>query len=204
MGIKIPQMKIPFDITPVIPHGGEVNFQAGPFQYPDLSVPLLSSFTSHMEMHDKADEMVLAAQEATFLEATAKAAPAKAAPPIVSCSGSDAHFKNAVIDVSPAQPKKGSDVTITFSGDLDEAVSAGEIELDINLVIATLSLKIPFTNLGTATPATSGIKAVIVPFTLPDIPLIPNVKGTVKVSEQNGEEVLCENFNMPIADAVEV
>merc|ERR1712048_100832 len=178
--IKIPQMKIPFDITPVIPHGGEVNFQVGPFQYPDLSVPLLSSITSHMEAH------------------------AKAAPPIVSCSGSDAHFKNAVIDVSPAQPKKGSDVTITFSGDLDEAVSAGEIELDINLVITTLSLKIPFTNLGTATPATSGIKAVIGPFTLPDIPLIPNVKGTVKVSEQNGEEVLCENFNMPIADAVEV
>lgn len=203
--IKIPQMKIPFDITPVIPHGGEVNFQVGPFQYPDLSVPLLSSITSHMEVHDKADEMVLcvdttlpAAQEATFLQASAKAAP------IVSCSGSDAHFKNAVIDVSPAQPKKGSDVTITFSGDLDEDVSAGEIELDINLVVATLSLKIPFTNLGTATPATSGIKAVVGPFTLPDIPLIPNVKGTVKVSEQNGEELLCENFNMPIADAVEV
>merc|ERR1712098_211536 len=160
-----------------------------------------------MGVHDEADEMVMcvdttlpAAQEAKSLRA-----PVKATPPIVSCSGADAHFKNAVIDVSPAQPKKGDAVTITFSGDLDEAVSAGEVELSIDLVIASLSMKIPFKNLGTQTiPATSGIKAVIGPFTLPNIPLVPNVKGTVKVSEQNGEELMCSNFNMPIADAVEV
>merc|ERR1712107_484398 len=44
--IKLPQMKIPFEISPVIPHGGEVNLQVGPFDYPDISVPLLSSITS--------------------------------------------------------------------------------------------------------------------------------------------------------------
>merc|ERR1719230_15626 len=122
--IKVPQMKIPFDITPAIPHGGEVNFQLGPFQYPDISVPLLKSIESHFEVHDKADEVVLcvdttlpAAQEAGFLQATLKADP-----PIVSCSGADAHLKNTAIDVSPAQPKKGDDVTITFTGDLDEAI----------------------------------------------------------------------------------
>merc|ERR1712093_119585 len=111
---------------------------------------------------------------------------------------------NAAIDVNPAQPKKGEDVTITFTGDLDETITSGVVELDINLVIVNLSMKIPFKSLSQGVPATSGIKAVIGPFTLPNIPLIPNVKGTVKVSEQNGEEVTCTNFNMPIGDAVEV
>jgi hypothetical protein len=204
--IKLPQMKIPFDISPVIPHGGEVNLQVGPFDYPDISVPLLSSITSHFEVHDKADEMVMcvdttlpAAQEAKFLQAPVLAA----TPPVVSCSGADAHFKNVDIEFSPAQPQKGDSVTITFKGDLDEGLTGGEVDLDVNFSIASLSMKIPFTQ-GSTTPATSGIKAVIGPFTLPDIPLIPNVKGTVKVSEQNGEEVLCANFNLPLADAVEV
>jgi hypothetical protein len=204
--ISIPSMKIPFDISPTIPHGGEVNLQVGPFQYPDISVPLLSSITSHMEMHDKNDEMVMcvdttlpAAQEATFLQA-----PVKASPPFVSCAGSGAHIKNGGVDVSPAQPQKGKDVTITFTGDLDETISSGVVELDINLVIFTLSMKIPFKLAEQGVPATNSVKAVIGPFTLPNIPLIPNVKGSVKVSEQNGEEVTCTNFNMPIADAIEV
>jgi hypothetical protein len=204
--ISIPSMKIPFEISPVIPHGGEFNLQVGPFEYPAISVPLISTIGSHLEVHDKNDEMVMcvdaalpAAQEATFLQSAPKATP-----PFESCSGPDAHFGNAVVDVTPAQPQKGDAVTITFSGDLDEAVSAGAVELNINLVLFTLSMNIPFQSLGGGVPATSGIQAIIGPFTLPDIPLIPNVQGTVKVTEQNGEEVICTNFNMPIASAVEV
>jgi len=203
--ISIPSMKIPYSISPTVPHGGEVNLQVGPFEYPSISVPLISSIKSHMEMHDANDEMVMcvdttlpAAQEAAFLQA-----PVKGTPPFTPCTGSSPHFKNAVIDVNPAQPQKGKDVTMTFTGDLDESISSGVVELDINLVIFTLSLKIPF-QMGHGVSATDGIKAVIGPFTLPNIPLIPNVKGTVKVSEQNGEEVTCTNFNMPIADAIEV
>merc|ERR1711862_717246 len=111
------------------------------------SVPLLSSITSHFEVHDKADEMVMcvdttlpAAQEAKFLQA-----PVMATPPVVSCSGADAHFKNVAIDFNPAQPKKGDAVTVTFSGDLDEGLTGGEVDLDINFSIASLSMKIPFT-----------------------------------------------------------
>jgi len=107
------------------------------------------------------------------------------------------------IEFSPPQPKKGDAITVTFSGDLDEGITGGEVDFDVNFVLASLSMKIPFKQ-GSTTPATSGIKAVIGPFTLPDIPLIPNVKGTVKVSEQNGEEVLCANFNLPVAEAIEV
>lgn len=207
--ISIPSMSIPFDISPAIGHGVEASIQVGPFEYPKLSIPLISKIGAHMEMHDEGDDMIAcvdttlpAAQEAVFLQNIKTTA---AAAPITICSGSDAHGKNVAIDVSPAQPKKGQDVTFTFTGDFDEAITAGTIEVDIDLVITSLQMTIPF-KYSPGTTATQGVKAIIGPFTLPNIPLIPNVKGSLKVSDQNAEEVICANFNLPVAvdEAIEV
>jgi len=37
-----------------------------------------------------------------------------------------------------------------------------------------------------------------------DIPLIPNVKGSAKITEQNGEPLACLNFNVPLMGEVSV
>merc|ERR1711957_367732 len=42
------------------------------------------------------------------------------------------------------------------------------------------------------------------PITMPSIPLIPNAKGSIKVHDEKAEEVMCYNFNVPIAEAVAV
>merc|ERR1712098_674784 len=118
--------------------------------------------------------------------------------PIQSCGKKDDHFQNFKVSVDPPKPVKGKDLTITIQGDLDEDVTSGILELDIDLVITHLVLKMPVKT-KKAVKATSGIKAVIGPLTLPNIRGIPNVKGSAKMTEQNGEEIFCANFNLPVS-----
>lgn len=208
--ITIPTMTIPFEVTPkILAAGGDVHVQVGPFEYPNVHVPIIPSVTAHVEMHDGVDETVFcvdanlpaATKQSNFLEASV----GTETDPFQSCSSSDAHIRNIVVDVDPPQPKKGESFTVAVQGDLDEELTSGIVEVDVNVVLFTLKLRIPYDLLdGRTIPAVTGVKAKVGPILLPDIPLIPNVKGSVRVTEQNGEEVACVQFDTPVAESVEV
>merc|ERR1711865_579033 len=104
--------------------------------------------------------------------------------------------------LKPATIKKGTPFTIRGSGDLDEDIASGVADVSVDLSLFKLDLSIPFSM---APPIKANHADITVgPIALPSIPLIPNAKGSFKVSDANSEEVICYNFNLPVAEALEV
>merc|ERR1712139_746120 len=122
--------------------------------------------------------------------------------PFVDCAGTDAHVKNKKLDVEPPTIKKGVPFTVSGSGDLDEDVASGVADISVDLSLFKLDMSIPFS----MDPPIKANHAdlTVGPLTLPSIPLIPNAKGSIKVSDANTEELICYNFNVPVMDTVEV
>merc|ERR1712032_1541610 len=126
------------------------------------------------------------------------------ADPFVDCAGTEAHVKNKGLDVEPPTLKKGVPFTVRGSGDLDEDLASGVADINVDLSLFKLAMSIPFSS---SEPAKASHADVTVgPITMPNIPLIPNAKGSIKVSDEKSEEVICYNFNVPVAaaDAVAV
>ena len=119
--------------------------------------------------------------------------------PIVDCTDPSAHMKNIDIEATPAAPKKGDATTTEMKGDLDEDITGGNVNFNVDLSLFKLAITTPF-SISPSIGATSGIDATVGLVTLPNIPLIPNVKGGVQLTEQNGDPLLCINSNMLIAE----
>jgi hypothetical protein len=107
------------------------------------------------------------------------------------------HLQNLEIDVEPPTIKKGVPFTVNTKSDIDEAISAGHVELNVDLSLFKLGLQMPF-SMSPATPAMTGGDMTVGPITMPNIPLIPNAKGSIKLAEQNAETLACFNFNLPV------
>jgi len=182
--------------------GQDTTITLGPFIYPNIKIPLIKNTKGKFEVTDQDGEQVSCA---TFtLPAYSATAPANTldTAPFVDCAGSDAHVKNKVLDVEPPTLKKGVPFTIRAAGDLDEDLSSGVADIQVDLSLFKLGLSIPF-SFSQATKA-GHADVTVGPITMPSIPLIPNAKGSIKVHDEKAEEVMCYNFNVPIAEAVAV
>lgn len=203
--IKFP-LTVPFKRNAVDPSafvaGQDTTITLGPFKYPNINIPLIKKMSGKVEMTDQDGEQVLCSEFS--LPAYSATAPAQdlSGEPFVDCGADTDHFKNKVLTVEPPTLKKGVPFTVNGAGDLDEDISSGVSEIQIDLSLFKLGLSVPC---AFSRPASAGHANVTIgPITMPSIPLIPNAKGSIKLSEQKGEEVICYNFNVPVAEEVAV
>jgi len=171
----------------------------GPFTYPNINVPLIRTATGKVEIVDENAEQV-SCMEFTLPTYSATAPVTTPDRLDVDCTDSSSwHFKDLVVDVEPPTIKKGVPFTVNTKGSTDEEISAGHVELNVDLSLFKLGMTMPF-SISPATPALSG-DLTVGPITMPSIPLIPNAKGSIKLAEQNAETLACFNFNLPIMGA---
>jgi len=203
--IKFP-LTVPFKNNAADPSkfvAGQVQtLTLGPFVYPDSHVPWIKTTKGKIEVQDQDGEEVMCVSYE--LPAYSGSAPVSElrADPFVDCSGTDAHMKNKKLDVQPPTINKGVPFTVSASGDLDEAVASGVADLSVDLSLFKLDMSIPFS----MHPSIKAQHAdfIVGPLTLPNVPFIPNAKGNLKVSDAHSEEVICYNFNVPVAAAIAV
>lgn len=169
----------------------------GPFVYPNLKIPFIKTTSGKIEIVDENAEQVSCMEFS--LPTYSATAPVSSSDFLdVDCTDTSSwHMKNLVIDVEPPTIKKGVPFTVNTKSDIDEAVSAGHIETNVDLSLFKLALTMPF-SLSPATPAMTGGDVTVGPITMPSIPLIPNAKGSIKLAEQNSETLACFNFNLPV------
>jgi hypothetical protein len=182
--------------------GTEQTITVGPFTYPNINVPLIKTTKGSFELKDQDGEEVSCVNfELPAYSATAPASKL-GDDPFVDCSGADAHVKNKKLDVEPPTIKKGVPFTVSGSGDLDEDIASGIADVSVDLSLFKLDLSVPFA----MEPAIKATHAdlTVGPITMPSIPLIPNAKGSIKVNDANSEELICYNFNVPVAETVTV
>lgn len=174
----------------------------GPFVYPNLNVPLIKTTTGKVEIVDENAEQVSCM--AFSLPAYHATAPTSEYQDIDCSDSSSWHMKNLQFDVEPGPIKKGTPFTVRMQGDVDEEVSSGVAAVNIDLSLFKLGLSIPF-SMDPSPSAISGMDMTLGPITMPNIPLIPNAKGSIKLQEQNAETLACFDFNLPImADTIAV
>merc|ERR1711976_222874 len=191
--IKISSLSIPFSSNGV---SGTNHIKAtlGPFKYPDINVPLIKTVTMHTEIKDQDGEQVTCLD--SKLPAFSSGKPGLESP-IEDCSDSTYHAKIAHLETDPATPVKGQPLTITAGGSTDKAVTAGVADVNINLSLFKLGLSVPFA-VEPGFGVISDAEITVGPFTLPKIPLIPNVKGAIKVVDQDSEPLSCINLDLPV------
>jgi len=199
--IKIPKSTIPFSTNR---HGPVTHVKAtlGPFKYPNINIPLIKTVKVSVEIKDQDDEQVACVDSS--LPALSSPDSALETIPFTSCDDeTKSHTKNFHMETNPPEPVKGDKINITAGGDLDEDISSGNIALNVDLSIFKLNMDIPFA-ISPSVSSSTGAELSVGPLTLIDIPLIGNAKGTVKMTEQNGESFGCVDFNLPVMTSVAV
>jgi hypothetical protein len=182
--------------------GTEQTITVGPFKYPNINVPLIKTAKGKVDIADQdGEEVSCISFELPTYSSTVPASSVGDAP-FVDCAGADAHVKNKNLDVEPPTIKKGVPFTVRGSGDLDEDLASVVAAVSVDLSLFSLDMSIPVS----MDPPVKASHAdlTVGPLTMPSIPLIPNAKGNIKVSDANSEEVICYNFNVPVMDAVTV
>lgn len=121
---------------------------------------------------------------------------------VKSCGKDGDILKNAVFSVSPDPIQKSSPLTITATGELQAAVGAGDLNVDLNIkalgiINEPVKLTAPFS---IAPGATAGAQKIVVgPFTLPKVPGTTTVSGTVSATDPSGKEIFCVALDMDVS-----
>jgi hypothetical protein len=185
----------------------------GPFTWPNLKIPLIPKVRGKVKVGDidSPEDSPVCIEYAIKIEHNPDLPLSGfgAEPPVSSCvtPEEEPHLKIVEADIDPPFPKKGDTVHMHFDGALDEDIQEAfaDINLDISVVKIPLQLPIKISpSIGALIPdaLSSGIEMNIGPFGLVPVPLIPNAKGSVRVSDKadgTGETIQCINFNMPVA-----
>lgn len=196
----------------------DVAVQIGPFKWPNLNIPLIPKVRGQVKVSDidsPEDSPVCIAYAIKVEHDPAFPTSGYGDAPISTClkDGEVPHLKVKEADLQPPNPVKGDTVHAHFAGALlDEDITevTADIDVDISIVRIPLSLPIKFyPSLGSLVPdvLSAGMEMNIGPFGLVDVPLIPNAKGSVRITDKadgTGDVVQCANFNMPVMDTMTV
>lgn len=212
--IDIQAMTFDLNVTqPVGKANQDIAVQIGPFTWPNLNIPLIPKVRGQVKVSDidSPEDSPVCIQYAIKIEHPAFPTTGFGAPPVTSClkDGEVPHLKVAEADMDPPAPKKGDTVHAHFNGAvLDEDITEVVADIDVDISVVRIPLSLPITfypSLGTLVPDVlkSGMEMNIGPFGLVDVPLIPNAKGSVRLTDKadgSGEVVQCINFNMPVME----
>jgi hypothetical protein len=124
---------------------------------------------------------------------------------VKSCGGAKDHLQNMKVKLSPDPIQKGKPFTVDVSGDLDEDIVAGTVNVDLSItalgvIKSSVKQVVPFTQ----TPGLSKghFKLSIGPSTIPNIPGSTLVQGRVHLVDGKGEAVFCLDLNIHVGDAM--
>lgn len=217
--IDIQAMTFDLNVTQQVgkPNQG-VAVQIGPFTWPNINIPLIPRVKGKVKVSDidSPEDSPVCIEYAIKIEHDPTfPTTGFGEPPFSTClkDGEVPHMTVAEADLDPPQPKKGDTVHAHFSGAvLDEDVTEAVADIDVDISVVRIPLSLPIRispSLGELIPDVlkSGIEMNIGPFGLVDVPLIPNVKGNVRITDKadgTGDVLQCINFNMPVMDTMTV
>lgn len=114
-------------------------------------------------------------------------------PAFSSCGADSDHFRDVKIVPTPEQPVKGHPFTLSVTGRFDTKISGGHISIDLNINVENLIKRHVIKGFDfTVSPAIIGDQRLVLgPFNIPDLPGKASVKGTVKISDLQGQAVAC-------------
>eukprot|EP01137_Pigoraptor_chileana_P025666 Opistho-2@95459 len=117
------------------------------------------------------------------------------------CTATGDHFTPTNVVITPASPVKGQPLTVAVNGTLDESVTGGSVEIVIKyLGISIVNEKKDLCTLDSAHPCpfAQGVFSLTEGATIPSIAPSGTYKGTVKLSDQNGQEIYCVNLDFKL------
>lgn len=124
---------------------------------------------------------------------------------VKSCGGAKDHMQNMKVKLSPDPAQKGKPFTVDVSGDLDEGIVAGSVNVDLSItalgvIKSSVKQVIPFTQ----TPGLpkGPFKLSIGPSTIPNVPGSALVQGQVHLVDGKGEAVFCLDLNIHVGGAM--
>jgi hypothetical protein len=120
---------------------------------------------------------------------------------VKSCGGAKDHMKNMKVKLSPDPVQKGKPLTVDVSGDLDEDIAAGSVNVDLSItalgvIHSSVKQVTPFSQ----TPAMpkGPFKLSIGPSTIPNLPGSVVVQGQVHLVDGKDEAVFCLDLNIHV------
>lgn len=217
--IQFEKMSIP--VTLAAPLGAPntpLTVDVGPFQWPTVHIPLIPFIHGKVQMVDSDHPWVNAcieyrlkkeclhapAGQHKILQESLQNSPAG----FRDCSdpAQPVHLNNFEVQTTPEVPKKGRDLSMKFSGVLDEEVTEMMVSTEFDISIVKMSGNVPVKispGIGSLAPQImeDGVEATVGPWKLPFVPLIPNVKGNIHLTDKadgTGETIMCLDLNLPI------
>jgi len=119
---------------------------------------------------------------------------------VKSCGAAGDHLQNAVVTITPDPPVPGQDITVSITGDLDQTVESGNLNLDLDVqamgvINNKVNLGVPFTF--KPSPFVQGkLDLKVGPTQLVKAPGTTTIKGQVKASNTANEQVFCMDLNL--------
>ena len=115
---------------------------------------------------------------------------------VSSCGGSSDILSNAVITTSPSPIDKKKPFTLTIKGSLTKAVTAGNIDVNLNVkALGIINEPVVSNTDFTYSPGfpQGDVSVSVGPLQLPSAASTADITGTVKISESDGE-IMCIQF----------
>ncbi|XP_004344261.1 phospholipid transfer protein [Capsaspora owczarzaki ATCC 30864] len=115
------------------------------------------------------------------------------------CSAASDHLHIINVQITPDPPVKGKSVTIAAAGNLDKNITSGSINLSIKFgIIPVLSKSVDLCTVDPTHPCPLPAGPIVISQT-EDIPSsVPSghYTGTVKVTDQDNQEVACIDLDL--------
>jgi hypothetical protein len=197
--------QVPFALNPGVPTK-DIKIKIGPFTYPKLLVPFINLVEGRFSIVDEQQDMIACIGLQLPISSVADTSSTHLDPqlhemwPSKCGDNSSDHFKNLIVAIEHI-PMKGNQLMVNVAGDLDETITAGVFSANVDLVVTQLSLNIPYSVSPGLAPQhyTASVGPVDIPKTL----RIPNIRGTMKAVDTNGEEIFfCSDFDIPASEAL--
>lgn len=119
---------------------------------------------------------------------------------VSNCGASGDHFQNVQYSISPDPIQRGKEFTVSVSGDLDEDVTGGNLDIDITAGAFGQSVDaketLPFKLSDGLMKAAKGQIFKLGPIKIPSLPGSAVVNGTVKLSNAKGEAIACMKLDV--------
>lgn len=120
---------------------------------------------------------------------------------VSSCGAAGDHLKDVKITLSPDPIKRGTPWSLTLSGTMDEALSAGNVHVDMSIkALDVVNKAVKVTSPFSVSPGlVAGPQSLTIgPLTLPSLPGSLSASGTIQLTNDKNEPVACVKLDLNV------